>query len=167
MFPVTSRAHAPRGERPAMPLRPGPTRARPDPEAVSAGLAIRDASMVVGGALGRLRAIPAVLLHLELAAAVVASLAGINPLLNAQLRRRGPLPDGAQRRPATRADALGVDHDVKVYPGAGHGFINDPDPADATPLLIFLARISGTRYHEPSARDARRRNAAFFTKLVL
>ena len=40
--------------------------------------------MVVGGALGRLRAIPAVLLHLELAAAVVASLAGINPLLNAQ-----------------------------------------------------------------------------------
>ena len=73
-------------------------------------------------------------------------------------------PDGAQRRPATRAGALGVDHDVKVYPGAGHGFINDPDPADATPLLIFLARISGTRYQEPSARDARRRNAAFFTK---
>jgi len=52
--------------------------------------------------------------------------------------------------------ALGVDHDVKVYPGAGHGFLNDPDPADATPLLIFLAKISGTRYHEPSARDARR-----------
>ena len=58
--------------------------------------------------------------------------------------------------------ALGVDHDVKVYPGAGHGFLNDPDPADATPLLVFLAKISGTRYHEPSARDARRRIAAFF-----
>jgi hypothetical protein len=53
-------------------------------EAVYAGLAIRDASMVAGGALSRLRAIPAVLLHLELAAAVVASLAGIRPLLNAQ-----------------------------------------------------------------------------------
>ena len=53
-------------------------------EAVYAGLAIRDASMVVGGAPGRLRAIPAILLPLELAAAVVASLAGINPLLNAQ-----------------------------------------------------------------------------------
>ena len=34
--------------------------------------------------------------------------------------------------------------------------------ADATPLLVFLAKISGTRYHEPSARDARRRIAAFF-----
>jgi len=51
-----------------------------------------------------------------------------------------------------------------VYPGAGHGFLNDPDPADATPLLVFLAKISGTRYHEPSARDARRRIAAFFDK---
>jgi len=48
-----------------------------------------------------------------------------------------------------------------VYPDAGHGFINDPDPADATPLLIFLAKISGTRYHDPSAVDARRRIAAF------
>ena len=46
--------------------------------------------------------------------------------------------------------------------GAGHGFINDPDPADATPLLIILAKISGTHYHEPSAQDARRRIAAFF-----
>jgi carboxymethylenebutenolidase len=60
--------------------------------------------------------------------------------------------------------ALGIDHDVKVYPDAGHGFINNPDPADATPLLIFLARISGTRYHEASAQDARRRIAAFFAK---
>ena len=51
---------------------------------------------------------------------------------------------------------------MKVYPGAGHGFLNDPDPADATPLLVFPAKISGTRYHEPSAWDARRRIAAFF-----
>ena len=60
--------------------------------------------------------------------------------------------------------ALGVDHDVKVYPDAGHGFINDPDPAHATLLLIFLAKISGTHYHEASAQDARRRIAAFFGK---
>ena len=51
---------------------------------------------------------------------------------------------------------------VYVALPAGHGFINDPDLADATPLLIFLAKISGTRYHEPSAQDARRRIAAFF-----
>jgi len=29
-------------------------------------------------------------------------------------------------------------------------------------LLVFLAKISGTRYHEPSAGDARRRITAFF-----
>ena len=67
-------------------------------------------------------------------------------------------------RLARALTALGVDHDVKVYPDAGHGFINDPDPADATPLLVFLAKISGTRFHEPSARDARRRIAAFFAE---
>lgn len=36
------------------------------------------------------------------------------------------------------------------------------DPADATLLLTFLSKVSGTRYHEPSARDAHRRIAAFF-----
>ena len=29
-------------------------------------------------------------------------------------------------------------------------------------MLVFLAKISGTRYHEPSALDARRRIVAFF-----
>jgi carboxymethylenebutenolidase len=57
---------------------------------------------------------------------------------------------------------LGIDHDIKVYPGAGHGFINNHDPADATLLLTVLSKVSGTRYHEPSARDAHRRIAAFF-----
>ena len=33
-----------------------------------------------------------------------------------------------------------------------------------TPLLVVLNRISGTRYHEPSARDARRRIVAFFDR---
>ena len=60
--------------------------------------------------------------------------------------------------------ALGVDHDIKVYPEAGHGFINDHDPAEMTPLLTFLSKVSGTRYHEPSARDAHRRIAAFFSR---
>jgi carboxymethylenebutenolidase len=31
-----------------------------------------------------------------------------------------------------------------------------------TPLLVLLNRISGTRYHESSAQDARRRIVAFF-----
>ena len=77
---------------------------------------------------------------------------------------RTPMGRSAAPRLDQALTELGIDHDVKVYPGAGHGFINNPDPADATPLLIFLAKISGTRYHEPSAQDARLRIAAFFGK---
>jgi len=73
-----------------------------------------------------------------------------------------PMGRSAAPRLEHALTALGVDHDVKVYPHAGHGFINDHDPADATSLLIFLAKISGTRYHQASAHDARRRIAAFF-----
>jgi carboxymethylenebutenolidase len=49
-----------------------------------------------------------------------------------------------------------------VYPDASHGFLNDHPPADRTPLLMVLNLISGTRYHEPSAQDARRRIVVFF-----
>ncbi len=53
-------------------------------ECVCAGLAIRDASMVAGGVPDRLRRFPAALLRLELAVGVVASLAGLHPLLSAR-----------------------------------------------------------------------------------
>lgn len=53
-------------------------------ECACAGLAIRDACMIAGGAPGRLRAVPAALLRLELAAGMVASLAGLGPLLGAR-----------------------------------------------------------------------------------
>jgi carboxymethylenebutenolidase len=59
---------------------------------------------------------------------------------------------------------IGVDHDIKVYPEASHGFLNDHPPADRTSLLMVLNMISGTRYHELSAQDARRRIVAFFNK---
>lgn len=43
--------------------------------------------------------------------------------------------------------------------------MNDHDPADLTPLLVVLSRISGgTRYHEPSTLDARRRIVTFFRR---
>ena len=93
------------------------------------------------------------------------ALAGACPIVGSYGGKdRSPMGRSAAPRLEKALTALGVDHDVKVYPGAGHGFLNDPDPADATPLLVFLAKISGTRYHEPSARDARRRIAAFFGK---
>jgi carboxymethylenebutenolidase len=75
---------------------------------------------------------------------------------------RSPMGARAAARLEAALIALGVDHDIKVYPGASHGFINDHDPADATLLLTVLTKISGTRYHEPSASDAHRRIAAFF-----
>ncbi len=51
-------------------------------EAVCAGLALRDASMVASGVPRTLCGVPAALLHLELAAGAVASLAGLYPLVS-------------------------------------------------------------------------------------
>jgi carboxymethylenebutenolidase len=73
-----------------------------------------------------------------------------------------PLGRRAGQRLGRLLTELDVPHDVKIYPGIGHGFMNDHDPADATLLLRFLARISGTKYDEEANRDARRRITAFF-----
>jgi carboxymethylenebutenolidase len=77
--------------------------------------------------------------------------------------------DRALRGAADRLDraltAVGVEHDVKEYPEAGHSFLNDHEAAgDKTPLLFaVLGRLSpGAGYHEASAQDARRRIIAFF-----
>ena len=62
---------------------------------------------------------------------------------------------------------LGVDHDVKEYPEAGHAFLNDHEGAGDRDPLIFrvMGMFSGpAEYHEPSAKDARRRTVAFFDK---
>ena len=65
-------------------------------ETVCAGLAIRDASLVATGVPGRLRLVPPALLHLELAAAVAASLAGLHPILHAR-----PVVQAVPARPGT------------------------------------------------------------------
>lgn len=53
--------------------------------------------------------------------------------------------------------AVGVAHDVKEYPDAGHSFLNDHNT-----VLFRMLTIIGIGYHEPSARDARRRIVSFF-----
>jgi carboxymethylenebutenolidase len=60
--------------------------------------------------------------------------------------------------------AAGVAHDVKEYPGAGHAFLNDHDSAgDPNPVVFVVGTFAGpSGYHEPSARDARRRIVDFF-----
>ncbi|MBW0118254.1 dienelactone hydrolase family protein [Pseudonocardia sp. KRD-169] len=62
--------------------------------------------------------------------------------------------------------AVGVEHDIRTYPDAGHAFLNDHDPADVPPVMAVLGRLSGgaDSYHEPSARDARARILAFFAR---
>jgi carboxymethylenebutenolidase len=51
---------------------------------------------------------------------------------------------------------------VKVYPDAGHAFMNDHDAADVPRWAVIASKLSASGYHEPSAMDARRRIVAFF-----
>jgi carboxymethylenebutenolidase len=51
--------------------------------------------------------------------------------------------------------------DVKEYPDAAHGFINDHDGSVGI-LVRVIGRLVGVGYHEPSAVDARRRIIEFF-----
>jgi carboxymethylenebutenolidase len=53
--------------------------------------------------------------------------------------------------------ALGIDHDVKEYPDAGHSFLNDHHN-----VLFKMMKVIGIGYHEPAAQDARRRIVVFF-----
>lgn len=55
-----------------------------------------------------------------------------------------------------------IDHDVREYADAGHGFLNDHAPGEVPKLFAAMARYARTGYHEPSAQDARRRIIAFF-----
>jgi carboxymethylenebutenolidase len=72
---------------------------------------------------------------------------------------------GAAARLEGALAAVGAEHDVKEYPDAGHGFLNDHDGVgDPMPFLFtVLGKLSpGSGYHEASAQDARRRIIAFF-----
>ena len=72
---------------------------------------------------------------------------------------------GAAARLERALTAVGVDHDVKEYPDAGHAFLNDHEGADDKVPLLFavVGKLTpGDGYHEASALDARRRIAAFF-----
>jgi len=71
---------------------------------------------------------------------------------------------GAARRLDGALTSAGIPHDVKEYPAAGHGFLNDHEGAgDPVPVSArLMAPIMGLGPHEPSARDARRRISEFF-----
>jgi carboxymethylenebutenolidase len=83
-------------------------------------------------------------------------LAGAGPVVGSYGAR-----DLFTRRSAARLEralsASDVPHDVKVYAGAGHAFLNDHNDA-----MFRMMKVVGIGYHEPSARDARRRIVSFF-----
>ena len=76
--------------------------------------------------------------------------------------------DRTLRGAAARLDAVlievGVDHDVKEYRNAGHGFLNDRVSAgDHTPALFgVFGPILHNRYDPEAADDARGRILTFF-----
>lgn len=74
------------------------------------------------------------------------------------------LPGAASRLEAALT-SLEVPHDVREYPQAGHGFMNDHEGAgDELPLLyaVMAKLIPGPGYVEAAAADARRRIVTFF-----
>ena len=72
-------------------------------EAVSAGLWIRDVSMIASGAPGRLRRGPAVLLWLEAIVAAYAVATGLPPVANGAARRQASAPRPGSSEIARRA----------------------------------------------------------------
>jgi carboxymethylenebutenolidase len=72
---------------------------------------------------------------------------------------------GAAARLEAALTEADVPHDVKEYPEARHGFLNDHSADDRIPPLFAVAgKLGAMGYQEESARDARQRIAGFFTE---
>ncbi|MGH3199617.1 MAG: dienelactone hydrolase family protein [Streptosporangiaceae bacterium] len=84
-------------------------------------------------------------------------LAGSCPVI-ASYGARDPMGTSPPERLEAVLTALGVPHDVKVYPKAGHSFMS-PKPAAMAPLTA-LARL---KYDKEAAEDAWQRIFAFFS----
>ena len=86
-------------------------------------------------------------------------LAGACPIVGSFGRHDRTLR-GAAARLEGALSRLGVDHDVKEYPDAGHSFLNDHDSV----LFRVAGLVMGGGHHAPSDEDARRRILAFFDR---
>ncbi|HZD65862.1 MAG TPA: dienelactone hydrolase family protein [Acidimicrobiales bacterium] len=88
-----------------------------------------------------------------------AALAGACPVV-ASFGGRDRSLRGHAARLEQALTALGVPHDVKEYPDAGHSFLDRHNAGPMVPLL----RVGGMGYHHPSAEDAWRRILTFFAE---
>lgn len=90
----------------------------------------------------------------------VPGLAGACPIVASYGGRDRALPGRAQR--LERAlDELGVEHDIKEYPGVGHSFMNR---INAGPLLGQVLAFVGGNYDHPATEDSWRRILDFFDR---
>jgi carboxymethylenebutenolidase len=92
----------------------------------------------------------------------VERLRGTCPIVASYGGRDRTLGGRAQRLEQALTD-LGVPHDVKEYPEAGHSFLNRFNFGWAFGPLLHVA---GFDYHHPSAEDAWRRIFAFFDRYL-
>jgi carboxymethylenebutenolidase len=92
------------------------------------------------------------------------ALAGACPIVGS-FGRKDPILRGAADRLDAALTANGVEHDVKEYPSAGHGFLNDHvnTSEKLSPMMSVMAKLMpGAGYDAEAALDARRRILAFF-----
>ncbi|MGA7835312.1 MAG: dienelactone hydrolase family protein [Acidimicrobiales bacterium] len=61
--------------------------------------------------------------------------------------------------------ANNIDHDVKEYPDAGHGFLNRHEGGPGV-LVAVVGRLLGQGYDESAATDARRRIITFLDRYL-
>ena len=88
------------------------------------------------------------------------SLAGACPIIGSYGGKDRSLTGAATRLDDSLA-RLGIDHDVKEYPDAGHSFLNDGE--SGPPVLRFMMkRFIGAGPNPEAASDAWRRIDAFF-----
>lgn len=69
---------------------------------------------------------------------------------------------GSAERLRQALPAAGVDGEVRLYPDAGHAFLNDHARADVSALTALFGKVSASRYHERAALAARDRILRFF-----
>ena len=90
----------------------------------------------------------------------VSRLAGACPIVASYGARDRGLPGRAQRLERALTE-LGVEHDIKEYPDAGHSFMNR---INTGPVLNRVVQFVGFSYHHDSAADSWRRILAFFER---
>lgn len=87
--------------------------------------------------------------------------AGSCPIV-ASYGRRDRTLRGAAAKLEAALQSGGVPHDVKEYPDAGHGFLNEYRPGEMPFLFHLTGPLMSLGYDEPSAADARLRIVDFF-----